>query len=316
MKTVKYQLRIKGLPSRDGTITVRAFIELLQQITSCAEKGLRLAIKGSSFKQGRPPAWLEKSTDIIFTGLENGSTVLDFEAPMIRDTIKDQIVQQDMWIKQPEGKDTAFSFISRIVKDTTKENLESDYFDSGVLTSLLEIKPFLLMRAPEVELISPERKRENFKLDITVIEKIEKLKIRLPEPRAFIISGYLDQIEHSQKRFQLKVNEKQTIQGKINEEFVSVEDLRKLWGKKVSVKGMVHFKPSQKVRFLDAQMLKPMTAGEEVFEAVPSVQTELGFMRELMVKEGKHDWLKGAWGKWPGNESIEELMTELESSGR
>ena len=311
MKTHKYQLIVKGLQSGDGTISVRSLLELLQQFTACAERGLRLAIEGQSVRRGVLPAWIERSTELVFTGLQKGSTILDFEAPVLGETIGDLLSQQDFWVHPPDPDDTAFSIVAKMVGDTTAENLESDYYDAGVLSSLLDLKHFFSAKAQTVELIAPGRAGENFILNMPLIEKVERLKIRTPESQAFVVSGHLDQIRHSRRNFVLVVGDGQTIPGCIDEEFMSVEELRQLWGRKVSVKGIVHFKPSGHVRLLEAHLLKPMEDGEEIFAVTPHAQTEAEFVREITTISERRDWLKDIWGKWPGEEPIEELVAGL-----
>ncbi|HCE45446.1 MAG TPA: hypothetical protein DET40_18050 [Lentisphaeria bacterium] len=312
MQTVKYNLRVKGLKTANGTISVRALIELLQQMTTCAERGLRLAIEGRSVKRGAAPAWIEKSTELVFTGLKSGSTVLAFEAPLLGETMGSMVGQQDFWIKPPAPNDTAFSIISKSVRDTTSENLESDYYDEGVLRSLLDLKHFLKTRAETIELVSPGRK-DGFKIDMPVIEKVERLKIKTPDSQAVIISGHLDKIAHSRKKFEISVKDGKSIPGRIDEEYMSVEDLRNLWGKKVTVKGMLHMKPSGNIRLLEAHMLKIMDDSEEIFETVPLIKTESDlYQQHLIPSENKKNWINEVWGKWPEDESIEEIMAEFE----
>jgi hypothetical protein len=313
MKTLKYKLKLEGLDSPSGTISTRALFELLRQFTATAEKGLRLAIEGQSTKTGPSPKWLEKATDFVFTGIETGSTVLDIEAPLLKDAIPDQIVQQNLWNKAPEPQDTAISFISRSVRDTSIENLESDYYDSGVLASLLEMKPFLSDYASLIKVHCGGRASEDFLINIPIIEKVEKLKIKIPDPRAFMLSGYLEQVAYSRKGFQMHLPDGQIVQGRINDEFMGIEELRHLWGKKVTAKGIVSFRPSGKIRLLEAQMLKPMEEGEEIFESAPVVQSEFEFSRQFVAEPSRRDWLKDIWGKWPGDESIDDLIKELEN---
>src|SRR6266566_9189372 len=147
MSAIKYQLKVKGLPTPDGKIPVRALLDLLRGITECAERGLRLAIEGASVKVGRPPAWLERAVDLTFSGLEKGSTVLDFEAPELGDVVGAELQQQDFWVKAPSSSDTALTLFARSVHDATAENLESEYYDAGVLSSLLNLKPFFKTEA-------------------------------------------------------------------------------------------------------------------------------------------------------------------------
>jgi hypothetical protein len=312
MQSVKYQLRLKGLSTPDGTISVRVLKDVLQQLTSFAERGLRLAIEGQSVKRGTVPSWIEKSTEMTITGLETGSTILDIEAPVLGDTIGEQINQQDFWVSPPARTDTAFTLVSKSIKDATGENLESEYYDGGLLGTLLGLKPFVLGEMQSLELHALDRPQEDFTLTRESIEKAEQLQVRTPEAQAFIVSGHLDEIRHSRKQFQLVVEDGQIIRGRVNEDFMSAEQMRDLWGKKVSVKGMVYFKPSGAVRMLDAHMLKPMEAGEEVFGMIPAIQTEAGFVHAITAQSEQRNWLKNIWDQWPGDESIEELLAELE----
>lgn len=310
---LKYKIKLEGLDSPSGTITTRALFELLQQFTSAAEKGLRLAIEGQSTKAGPAPKWLEKATDFTFTGIQTGSTILTLEAPTFEDTIPDMFVQQDFWGGAPEPQDTAISLIARSVADMSAENLESDYFDYGVLASLQDLKPFILGYAQVISIHCDERPSEDFRIDITVIEKIERLRVKIPEPRASMLSGHLEQVAYNSKKFQLSLSDGQIVQGRINDEYMGIESLRNLWGKNVTTRGLVSFKPSGKIRIIEAQMLKPMEEGEELFEIAPVIQTQFEFAKKVQLEATRRDWLKDVWNVWPGEESIEDIMKEIES---
>jgi len=311
MKSVNYQLRIKGLATPAGTIPVRALLQLLQQLTECAERGLRLAIEGASVKSGRPPAWLEKAVNLTFAGVEKGSTVLEIEAPTLGEAIGADLRQQDFWVTPPAADDTALSLFARSVHDTTAEKLESDYYDAGVLSGLLGLRPFLKSEASCVELVAAKRPQEHVTLTMAEMDKAERLKVRTPEPQAHIVSGRLDAIQHSRKRFQLVIPEGQVIPGRVDEEFMSAENLRPFWGRDVTVKGMVHFRPSGRIQLLEAQLIKAKQNGEEIFGEMPRVQTEAEFAVDAFKPGDKKDWLREIWGKWPGDESVEEILADL-----
>ena len=312
-KSVRYQLKIKGLPSREGTISVRSLMTVLSKLVDCAERGLRLAVEGESLKRGRLPEWLDRAVDFTVTGMATGSTVLNLEAPILGQTIPEQLIQPDLWFLTPSQEDTAVSLVTRSVRDTTNENLESEYYDTGVLNSLQSFRTFIKTEAEQIELSSEDRPQEGFSLNIQELAKVDRLKERIPEPRVFLVSGHLNSIEHNRMRFQLVVKEGQIIPGRVDEEYLPVEAMREFWGKKVTVKGLVHFKASGGVQVIEAQMIKPMEAGELLFQELPSIQTEMDFARAASrgATERK-DWLKEIWGKWPGEESIEKLMEELE----
>ena len=314
MSTVKYQLRVKGLTTPDGTIPVRALVELLQGLVDTAERGLRLAIQGESVKRGKVPAWLENAVDLNLTGLKTGSTVLAIEARTFGDTIGSHLQNQEQGFNQVLPTDTALSLVGKSVKDATAENLESNYYDAGVLNSLLELKGFFKTYANTVELCSEGQTQPEFVLSSPDMEKVEKLKKGTPEPQAFVVSGLLDEIEHSNRRFHLMLDDGRAISGRVDEEFMTIEGLRDLWGKPVTVKGMVYFKPSGKVQLLEAQLIGAVEPGDEIFDEMPVADTTLEMFDTTHLKPGYISPFKEIRGTWPGDESIEQILEALRAS--
>jgi hypothetical protein len=313
-ETLKYQVRLKGLNTPSGTIPLKALEQLSNLLLEAAERGLRLAVEGSSVRPGRPPHWLSSSLEVTCTGLGKGSTILNIEAPFLRVTAKDEIRQQDLWYVVPRPDDTAFTLLSRAVHDTTAQMLDSDTYDRGILDSLLQFRQFFRGYADRIEVRCKERRGESFQIGEPELEKIQRLKAKIPEPRAHVISGYLDSIEHSKRRFRLVLSNGESILGTIDPQFVSVEDMRQYWGKKATIKGIVHFRPTGKPRLIEAQVIKAMDEGEEVFDNFPQVQTEAGFLKEIKEAAVQTGWLKEIWGKWPGDEPIETLLAALKET--
>ena len=123
-KALKYQLRLKDLDTPRGTIPLKALQEVCEILLSTAERGLRLAVEGSSVRPGRLPGWLTKSLDLTMTGMGKGSTIINIEAPYLGATAKEQIQQQDFWHVVPQTDDTALSLLSKSVHDMTAGDLE------------------------------------------------------------------------------------------------------------------------------------------------------------------------------------------------
>ncbi len=311
-KSLKYQLRLKGLRSPSGTIPLIALKDVCDLLLGAAERGLRLAVEGASVKRGRLPGWLANSLELTVTGLKKGSTVLNIEAPVLGETAKEQIRQQDLWYVAPEPQDTALTLLSKSVRDTTAEAVDSNAYDRGVLDSLLQFKPFLKNSAEKIQLKCVSRRTERFEIGERQLAKIERLKAKIPEPRALVISGRFDVIEHQKRRFQLVLSNEESIPGTIDTEHLDVEHMRQFWGKKVTIKGLVHFRPSRKPRLIEAQVIKPMEEGEEVFETLPEEPTQIEFLRSVReTAAARQGWLKEVWGKWPGDEPIEDLLAAL-----
>ena len=58
-----------------------------------------------------------------------------------------------------------------------------------------------------------------------------------PEPRAFIVSGRLDEIKHGNGRFRLVVAQGSALLGRVDPTSLDVEALRPLWGKHFDCRG-------------------------------------------------------------------------------
>lgn len=315
MKTRKYQLKITGLVSPSGTISLKALQDVCDLLLEAAERGLRLAVEGTSVKRGRLPVWLSKSLDLKLVGLNKGSTVLGIEAPLLGQTAEKHIRQLDFWYVVPKPDDTALTLLAKSIHDTTAEDLESNSYDGGILDGLLQFKPFLKGSAEKVELRCVSRPAERFKLDEPELAKIKRLKARTPEPRAFVISGLFDVIEHNRQRFHLVLSNGESLPGTIDAENLDLEHMRQFWGKKVTIKGLVHFRPSRKPRLIEAQVIKPMEEGEEVFETLPEEPSQIEFLNSVRERAAaRQGWLKEVWSKWPGDESINDLLAALNNN--
>ena len=202
---------------------------------------------------------------------------------MLGETAGEQIRQQDFWYITPRPQDSALTLLSKSVHDTTAEAIDSNTYDGGMLDSLLQFKPFLKNFAKKIELKCISRPEERFEIGQSELAKVERLKAKIPEPQAFVISGRFDVIEHQRKRFHLALGNGESLLGTIDNEHLDVEHMRQYWGKKVTIKGIVHFRPSGKPRLIEAQIIKPMEEGEEVFENLPQEPSQielLNYVRE------------------------------------
>ena len=310
---MQYKLKIKGLTTPPGTISIRALKNLVDTVIESSERGLRLAVQGESVKRGPIPVWLARSLDFTVTGLKKGSTTLLLEAPPLGETAPEQIKQQDLWYSKPKAEDTALTLLSRSVNEAISGDLESNAYDKGVLDGLLSFESFFKTFGNKLEVQATGRPSESFSLGCSELERIRSLKAETPEPVAFVISGQFDMIQHSSRRFHLLLSNGQIIPGTIDPDILNVENMRDFWGKKVTIKGTVHFNPGRRVRLLEAQTIKLAEKGEEIFEKMPSPPSPIGLFDSDLQKMNVGPGLKEIWGKWPGEESIEELLATLTS---
>ncbi len=313
MKTIKYQIKIKGLKTPSGTISILALKDLASIFIENSERALRLAIEGNSLKKGQLPQWLRQAVDFNITSISKGSTVLSLEAPELSEVAADQINQQNLWIVLPEPNDTALTIWANSFNEATTEKYESEMYDKGLLTSFITFKDFIDKYAQSIEVDSKhDKKIKNIKIDNEQIERVKKLTASIPESRKIILSGFIDVIEHHAGRFKLNLENGEKIQGEIDRSILDSEVMRDHWGKKVTVRGMADYKPNGKVRFLRADLLKPFEESEKLFEEYMIYEQPRELVYQISKNKSDVSPLKEIWGKWPSEESIEQILTELD----
>lgn len=311
MSQIRYKVRLTGLKTPEGSIPLRALRELSGALLAAAERTLRLAIEGTSTKSGTRPNWLEAAVDFTFANMTSGSTTLEIDASTLGATIPARVLQQKMFYDLPSPDETALSVMLKSAGDATEEHLESDRFDNGVLKSIAFMEPLLKSFASSIEISSSDRPGEGLVLTGEKIATVKRISAQTPEPSMVVLAGILNTIEHREGAFKLLLSDGTQIPGEVDIGSVDPEELRKFWGKKVTVKAMAEFRPSGKARFLGLRLIKPFERGEELLEKAPSKASPLRVVdkaKRLPAAEGP---LEKIWGQWPGDESIEELLSAL-----
>lgn len=313
MNKQHYELRLQGLDAAHGQIKAQDLYRVLGALLKVSERSTRLLATGESNVSGVRPAWLEDSIDFTVTGLKKGSTILKIETPLLADTAKDQFSQKEFWRESPEPGDTALDLAAFAIQEAQSVTGTGDRFDASVLDAVLEFKKAIRSSEVKYQLKSTSRARGAFELGQKSFESIAERKQQLPEPKAFIVSGLLDEIKHSAGRFRMFLRNGQNLLGRVHPEYLEGESLRHLWGNQVTVEGMVHFKANGQARLIEARRLSLQASGDEIFEALPMLanpQVQGEFFADTLMST-KHVDPMILWGTWPGDEPVEELMLQL-----
>ncbi len=308
MKSKRYKFAVAGLNTRSGTITFDKLIEALQLLGEGSQKALRLAIEGTSSKVGPLPKWVQASSEFVFRGIKRGSTILEFEAPPLGETAREQIRQDGLWYSKPESEDTAISVLSQAVSAIKNGELESEKYDKAMLDTLLQFEQLLQQKTSIVKLIDIQNGTTMFAIDGDVLLKMQKISASFPAPQPMVISGELDMMEKSTRKFKLRISDGHVVSGRVSEGSVGLQELKSMWGTKVTVRGTMHFTANGKPRLLEADLFRSYEEGDLLFEQIKitgDLKTQVHVARER-VRNG--NIVSEIWGKWPGDESIEELL--------
>ena len=146
-------------------------------------------------------------------------------------------------------------------------------------------------------------------LDKGKLDRVVRRGTETIEPRVFVVSGILERIEYADDKFILRIDRNKRLFGQIEPEKLNFELIGPLWGKPTTVKGVVHFKANGTPRFILARRIGAKSSRHNYYERLPTgVQDDT----ERMRKAANFN-LSTLWGKWPGEETFEELMEILES---
>ena len=313
MKTRQYQLRISGLSEGQGQIRAATLQRILDALLLTAERTTRLLATGTGNARGARPQWLEATIDVTITGMKPGSTILGIEAPQLGETAREQFAQTNLWEAQPSLDNTALDLAARAVNETQKREPAGDYFDSSVLEAILRFGKAAGAAGVRYEMIPYGSAQGKFALDDSTCAFARKRLNDIPTPRAYVVSGRLDEIKHDGGRFRLLMNRRSVLFGRLDTSSLSVETLRPLWGKPTTVEGMVHFKANGQPRLIEARRIGSRLEGDSIFEEMPWVQTQES--PDLFPVKGRRvenfDPMELA-GAWPGEESTEDLLAQLD----
>lgn len=135
----------------------------------------------------------------------------------------------------------------------------------------------------------------------------------IPEPRAFIVCGRLEENEQGNGRSRLVVGQNAALFGRVDPMSMDAVALGPLWGEHTTVEGIVHFTDNGKPRFIEARRIRIRQRGDDVFEEMPTIGVEDSQdMLCVIRKEAElFDPIQLA-GAWPGDEPIEQLLDQLD----
>ena len=314
MNAVCYQLRVMGLSGGEGTMRVSQLHKALGALATTARRATSLLATGSGSSKGGAPRWLADATDFTVTGLNPGSTVIEVAALPLGTAAPERFAQPELWGAESQAKATALDLVAQAIEEAKNPNSDGNWFDGAVLKAILSFPVSGRMSTVNFTLtpIGAHSRHRSFSLEREAKQGIQKRLQAIPAPRAFIVSGRLDEIRYPSKGFRLTLPDESHILGHLVPA-VAVESLRPLWGRPATVEGMVHFKASGTPRLIKARKVIAQVAEDAVFRELPMVDPLIaGDQEKVRLRATDSINLDRIVNRWPGDESIEELMEMLD----
>ena len=328
METRNYQLKLIGINENSESINSKALKRALEALNKTAESTVRLLTTGDGRARGANPAWLNETVNFVISGIQSSKIIIDlkvphlnrhttvicFNAPLLRKTADDIFEHLNLWSDRTLPDKTAVDLILLSVEDLSSENIVENYIDTSVLRSLLLFQKVCKSDNYRCEINCQEDVSKQYTLNRTLFEKIERVNSAIPEPESHIISGVLNQSLYNKNKFRISMKKNIQLFGRFSSGYFDADLLNTLWGKPVFVEGIVHFDLRRKPRFIEARKIEEQSEGDSISESVPTVATNMPssvFTVEELKKAKSFD-ISRLYGTWPGDEPIEELLADLD----
>lgn len=304
----EYTIRLWGAGTADKGLPGRILRHLLDTVDDGSRGAVRLRLEGRSTAGGIVPAWLETASAFDVVDFLDADSGIRVRAPTLRDALPGRFEQADLFPVVDPNK-SAIALLAEGLEDAAQGKVDSDSYDEGLL-GVFERLSGLFNRGVEGIEITNQRKEATVVVESSSLETIQRLRQSTPQPRRARIVGHIDAISYSDRGFTLVLEDGRKVRGVLVDGSPKV--LAQLFGRLAVVSGLVHYRPSGAVLRVDAERLAPATEADAVaWSEVPKPLDAPLDSRAVRRSQGPRSGLSKIFGKWPGNETDEEIERML-----
>ncbi|MDZ4782448.1 MAG: hypothetical protein SGJ19_19555 [Planctomycetia bacterium] len=284
----------------------------LAEIPVAIQQSISMAFRNRSSTPGRHPQWLDRASDIRFVDHEgNGEVSLFFEAPTLGEAASEVYQQGELWPSRPDENDTGFDLLGDVLADMSADNADSDHFDATLLRRLLRFKRVFAGPYSEIDFTSRRfKQRHPARLSPLTLETAEGFLGRTPASSRVRLVGVLDMIRVSTQTFGIRLDSGEEVRGVLPEG--SIDDVKQLLNRRVLLLGSAVYRASGRLLRVDAESVALGENEPALWSKMPQPGTsrlDLGKLRKL---QGPRSGMAAIMGRWPGDESDDDIAVALE----
>jgi hypothetical protein len=314
MNIQKHEIRLESDQHFDGRLPTHHLGFLLAELPVVIRGSVSMAFRNRSKAPGKLPGWLRRASDLRFTGHGgNGVTHLRFELPILEDAANEVYEQKDLFDSgRPDGKLTGLDLFMGVVRDIDAVQADSNAFDPQLLHQFRKFNRFFKcgpFSGFQIEGSQPDS-RAKTRVTRSTIENSDRLYGRTPAPQRVRLVGNLDGMEASTQRFSLLLDSGERIAGVYPEELS--DRLQRLWRKRVLVLGTSVFRASGNILRVEAESIDDGANASSLFSTLPIASSGRLDKNRLRKPQGTRSGMAAIMGRWPGDESEDEIEAALE----
>lgn len=294
----------------NGSIPFDMLIEIAEGLKEVSGGALRVLMEGHSNKKGKQPDWLKNSIAFELTGLRPGSTILEINTPRLSDTLINAQMPLPYGDSQLDDicKGSALDLGLMAFQQAFHGN-DTTLLDKALLKDMQRLKR--VFKDGEGSFVLKGRNRSEIRLNAERFKEIRKLESSIAPSMTARITGKLELMRHSNSSVQI-LADGHVIKAYLTEE-VGFQTAKEFFGEEVTIDGIAHFDAKKKVSRFELKKIRLASANDSYFRRVPEPLAEqLSLVQEAKMTGYSGTKLSKVLGKWPGDESVDELLSMLD----
>jgi hypothetical protein len=269
-----------------------------------------LRVEGRSTAPGVPSGWLAEAAGFEVIALREGSAVVDLEARPIWEAAPDRFRQDDFFLDF-DTKRSSLALFEESFAEALSGREEGDLYDQALLKTFTDFSKLFSCAIESIEIADLSASRDQrIELKPERLNRVEQLWRKTPKDQRVRLAGRLDTIRHSDRMFTLVLASGEVLRG-IAEEIDS-DTLVESFGQPVIVSGTAVFRPSGSVLRIEAEGIEPAEGDVSLWSHPPVGLMGVLDRRTLYRPQGPRSGINAIMGRWPGDETEEELLSALD----
>lgn len=313
---IKHKLTLLGGSPTELRVPADALIEALGALIEGARQATRFFVEGESTRKGPRPTWLDSACHFDITNLLPGSVMIEIEAPTLEeaDPIRFGNGGQGTLFEEPAQKmsqRTAIELFGSVLASVVEGKPEDIMADRLLLDTCVRFTRVASGTFNGVRLEGLKDRTEPVTVRPDDAPRFELLRDQIPEPQAVRISGVLDTISASRSDVILSLPEGAKVAAHLESHDPTI--LRRLFGGRVVISGVAHFRPSGQLLFVHAESISEAREADAVFASIPLAKRRRSTLKP--VAQDETTGVSAFFGTWPGDESEDDLLKALRAIG-
>lgn len=308
-------MRLIGGPDPGPRVSASVLVEAVSALLEGAQRAVRLRVEGESVKQGARPSWLDAVCRIQVTGLASGSVVIGLDAPTLGAAFPERFGPDAHAASfgDPaaalDGARTAIDYFGEALATLMAQDSSSTQADRSLLDACVRFARAAGKEYTGLQLENVAGRTQPVFVGRDHVPVFERLRDQIPAPRALRVTGTLDTISASKTDILLRLDDGSALLGRLAQP--DPEGLRSLFGTKVVVSGLAHFRASGRPSVFHVEHIGPAAEYDDLWTRSPAALPSPLEMVAHTVPQDNRTGVNNFFGTWPGDETTEDLLAAL-----